>query len=58
MGAFAAVAENHIVMPRNIASDSHASCTFADTGLDSWTAARPASCAREAWLSLEIIVDR
>ena len=26
IGAVAAVAENHSVMPRNIASDSHASC--------------------------------
>ena len=28
--AFAAVAENHSVMPRNIASDSHASWTLGD----------------------------
>src|SRR6266851_7422903 len=30
IGAFAAVAENHSVMPRNIASDSHASWTRGD----------------------------
>jgi hypothetical protein len=27
MGVFAAVAENHNVIPKNIASDSHESCT-------------------------------
>ena len=34
MGAFAAVAENHSVMPKNIASDSHVSWTPGDAALD------------------------
>src|SRR5213593_1967852 len=31
IGAFAAVAENHTVMPRNMASDNHASCANGET---------------------------
>jgi hypothetical protein len=34
MGAFAAVAENHSVIPKNIASDSHASWTPGDAALN------------------------
>jgi hypothetical protein len=33
-GAVAAVAENHNVMPRNMANDSHASCHGALTAFD------------------------
>ena len=49
IGAFAAVAENHTVIPRNMASDNHASCANGETPFNTESAAPAEDSVIAVW---------